>query len=144
MGTDRVANLIGGRELLGLPVCIIDFGTATTIDVLNKNNKYAGGLILPGIQTGAEALHNSTALLPLVENLKEEKVIRLGRSTEECIKSGIYRGEYERIKGLATVIRKQYNPYFIVTGGMGSKLAKMLDFKYNPWLTLYGLNSCII
>jgi type III pantothenate kinase len=142
MGADRVANLLGGRKLLGTPVCVIDFGTATTIDVLDKNNKYAGGIILPGIQTGIMALHNSTALLPLMEDINNAtlKTI-LQRTTKECIESGVYWGEYNRIKGLTDSIKKQFNPHFIVTGGMGERLAKLLNFEYTPYLTLYGLNS---
>jgi type III pantothenate kinase len=127
-----------------MPICVIDFGTATTIDVLDKNNKYAGGIILPGIQTGVMALHNSTSLLPLIENTSKTNLKTiLQRNTKECIESGIYLGEYNRIKGLTNDIKKQFNPRFIVTGGMGEKIAILLNFEYNPWLTLYGLNSSI-
>ncbi|MDD2889529.1 MAG: type III pantothenate kinase [bacterium] len=144
MGADRVANLLGGKKLLGPPVCVIDFGTATTIDVLDKNNKYAGGIILPGIQTGIMALHNSTALLPEIDNINKTNLKTiLQKTTKECIESGVYWGEYNRIKGLTNDIKKQFNPHFVVTGGMGEKLATLLNFEYNPYLTLYGLNSSI-
>ncbi|MDD5529093.1 MAG: type III pantothenate kinase [bacterium] len=144
MGADRIANLLGGKKLLGPPVCVIDFGTATTIDVLDKNNRYSGGIIMPGIQTGIMALHNSTALLPLMDDINKTNLKTiLQRTTKECIESGVYLGEYNRIKGLTDSIKKQFNPHFVVTGGMGEKLAELLNFDYNSWLTLYGLNCSI-
>lgn len=149
LGADRVANLIGGQKLFGLPVCVIDFGTATTIDVLVKNQiskiktqkvdvKYGGGIILPGVMSGLKSLHQNTALLPEVD-FSAEIIQLLGKSTHECIKAGAYWGEVYRIQGLITKIKETINPMFICTGGMGEQLAKALALKYEPLLTLYGL-----
>lgn len=76
LGADRVANLIGGRDKFGLPVCVIDFGSATTIDVLKQaqgtrhkaqvDGEYGGGIILPGVEMGLKVLRQDTSLLPEV------------------------------------------------------------------------------
>lgn len=142
MGADRVANLLGARKQMGLPVCVIDFGTATTIDVLAKNDKYAGGVIIPGLEIGANALNQYTALLPKINVIELGSKKLLQKSTRECIESGIYWGEYYRIKGIVEEIKSKFHPRFIVTGGAGKKIADALKLKYNPWLTLYGLNNC--
>lgn len=146
MGADRIANLLGGKNLMGLPVCVIDFGTATTIDVMDKNNlptkqagKYAGGLIMPGLEIGANALHKATALLPEIALAKLSLKELLQKSTKSCIEAGIYWGEYYRVKGIIEEIKNKFNPSFIVTGGAGEKIADALKLEYNPWLTLYGL-----
>ena len=149
LGADRVANLIGGQKLFGLPICVIDFGTATTIDVLVKNQKaksknqkvnveYGGGIILPGVSSGLKSLHQNTALLPEVE-FSAEIIQVLGKSTHECIQAGAYWGEKYRIQGLITKIKETINPIFVCTGGMGEQFAKVLSLKYEPLLTLYGL-----
>lgn len=144
MGTDRVANLLGGKKLKGLPVCVIDFGTATTIDVLGKDNKYKGGLIMPGLEMGAMALHELTALLPAINLGKIDDKKLLNKSTKKCMESGIYNGEYFRIKGAVTEIKNKTNPKFVITGGAGKRIASLLKFEYNPWLALYGLDSISI
>ncbi|MBI4723020.1 MAG: type III pantothenate kinase [Candidatus Stahlbacteria bacterium] len=148
LGADRVANLIGGQKLFGLPVCVIDFGTATTIDVLIPNSQspipnpqplsYGGGVILPGVSSGLKSLHQNTALLPNVDFSAEITQI-LGKSTHECIKAGAYWGEVYRIQGLINKIKETINPIFVCTGGMGEQFAKVLALKYEPLLTLYGL-----
>ena len=137
LGADRIANLIGGRELFGLPVCVIDFGTATTIDVLASNNEYAGGVILPGINLQVNCLHQHTSLLPVASQPNELSV--LGKSTIECIHAGIYQGEIYRIKGFIEEIRAKFDPKFVCTGGLGEFFTNYLSVKYEPYLTLFGL-----
>lgn len=148
LGADRVANLIGGSELFGLPVCVIDFGTATTIDVLLQKGEYSGGIILPGVDLGLQSLHQNTSLLPEVSLSVGaiHELPLLGKSTSECIKAGAYWGEIYRIQAFiekikAIVCSQELTPdcHFVCTGGMGEVFAKSLSLKYEPWLTLWGL-----
>ncbi len=139
MGADRVANLIGGKRLFGLPLCVVDFGTATTIDTLNSKGKYVGGIILPGIKSGFDILHNKTAILPKISFPTRTELPLLGKSTKECIESGAYWGEVFRIKGLLKEIKKTIEVKLVITGGLGKLFSKPLDASYEPWLTLWGL-----
>lgn len=157
LGPDRVANIFGAiyhfqhptcdsaQNEESTPVCVIDFGTATTIDVFDK--KYIGGVIIPGVKLGMEALHSKTALLPEIELRIEERVASseiklLGKSTNECIESGIFFGEIYRIKSFISEIKNQIpNIKIISTGGLGKFFYKHLNIPYEEWLTLIGLNS---
>ncbi len=150
LGADRVANLIGGYEKFGLSVCVIDFGSATTIDVLKQargtrhkaqvDGEYGGGVILPGVEMGLKVLHQDTSLLPEVSFVGTIRELPLlGKSTIECIKSSSYWGELCRIQGLIEKIKQDLNPKIVCTGGAGELFAKALGLKYEPWLTLWGL-----
>ncbi|MDI6840190.1 MAG: type III pantothenate kinase [bacterium] len=144
MGADRIANLIGGSKLFGLPICVVDFGSATTIDVLSAKGEYVGGIILPGVKLGLQSLHQHTALLPIISVPKVATAI-LCKSTKECIKAGAYWGEISRINGLLNGIKKNFNKKrcnlkFVITGGLGNIFSKPLNVLYEPWLSLYGLN----
>ncbi|MCK4306756.1 type III pantothenate kinase [candidate division WOR-3 bacterium] len=150
LGADRVANLIGGYEKFGLPVCVIDFGSAITIDVLKQatgkrqkakvDGEYGGGVILPGVEMGLKVLHQDTSLLPEVSFVGTIRELPLlGKSTIECIKSSSYWGELCRIQGLIEKIKQDLNPKIVCTGGAGELFAKALGLKYEPWLTLWGL-----
>ena len=91
VGPDRIANAIGAVHLYpGRHIIIVDFGTATTFDVVTANREYLGGLIVPGIRIAMEALEQNTARLPTVEIVPPVDLI--GRSTVECIQSGLYFG----------------------------------------------------
>ncbi|NTU53307.1 MAG: type III pantothenate kinase [Chlorobiaceae bacterium] len=128
-GADRLALCAWGRHLCeGRAVIAIDIGTAITFDVLGSDGAYRGGLIMPGIDMMAGSLHSRTAQLPLVEIGKPDKL--LGRSTEECIRSGIYWGAVSQIGGLVDVvadelIRESGEPSVevIVTGGNSRSIA---------------------
>jgi type III pantothenate kinase len=102
-GADRIALCAWSHHLFeGRAVIAIDIGTAITFDVLGSDGVYRGGLIMPGIDMMAGALHSRTAQLPLVEIRKPESL--LGRSTGECIRSGIYWGAVRQIGGLIEAI----------------------------------------
>ena len=75
IGDDRLANTIYAKELLKRSVIIIDFGTATTLDVIDKNGVYDGGIITPGIDLSLNILNNKTAKLPLVKFKKTKKLL---------------------------------------------------------------------
>jgi len=105
-GADRIALCAWSRNLFeGRAVIAVDIGTAITFDVLDSAGTYRGGLIMPGIDMMAGALHSRTAQLPLVDIRKPEGL--LGLSTGECIRSGIYWGAVRQIGGLIEVISAQ-------------------------------------
>ncbi|UWX58231.1 pantothenate kinase [Chlorobaculum sp. MV4-Y] len=102
-GADRLALCAWSRHLFeGKPVIAVDIGTAITFDVLESSGVYRGGLIMPGIDMMAGALHSRTAQLPQVRIDRPESL--LGRSTDECIKSGIFWGAVRQISGLIEAI----------------------------------------
>ena len=89
-GADRIANAAAALALYGAPVVIVDFGTATTFDVILRERRYIGGVIAPGIVTGAEHLIRRAARLSAFELKPPPHVV--GRSTEESLQSGVYYG----------------------------------------------------
>jgi len=92
VGTDRIANAIAASKLFpDKNIIVVDFGTATTFDVITKNKEYLGGIIIPGFRLSMESLNKNTAQLPNVEIFKPKNVV--GRSTEESIRSGLYFGQ---------------------------------------------------
>ncbi len=117
IGDDRFTNIIFAREIYKNSVIIIDFGTATTFDVLNRKGVYFGGVITPGIDLSLNALRYKTAQLPLVKFKKTKKVI--GFNTKEAIQSGFFWGYFSMIEGLINKIEEEQNESFkiILTGG---------------------------
>ena len=147
VGPDRIANAIGAVDLYpGRHVIIIDFGTATTFDVLTASRDYLGGLIVPGIGIAMDALERNTARLPTVEIVPPTDLI--GRSTVECIQSGLYFGHREMVRGLTREIREQAfgneSPVVIGTGGF-SRLFEREDLfdAILPDLILVGLERAL-
>ncbi len=144
LGADRIANAVAGVTKYGKPCIIIDFGTATTFDVVNEEGSYTGGIICPGIMLTSKMLRSNTAQLPEVSIVKTLSVT--GKNTVHQIQSGIYFGYLEMINGLLRrIIEEQFssfsNIHIIVTGGLGSDIANDMDIKgvYEPNLTLDGL-----
>jgi type III pantothenate kinase len=106
VGADRIANAIAAVHLYqGRNVIVIDFGTATTIDVITATRDYLGGIILPGLRIGMEALEKNTARLPTVEIVRPADLI--ARSTVESIQSGLYFGNRAMVRELTREIREQ-------------------------------------
>lgn len=146
VGADRIANSLACAHLFPQKnIIIADFGTATTLCVVNKNKEYLGGSILPGIRMSMQALENQTAKLPTVEIKEPEAVI--GRSTVESIQSGLFFGQMKMVEGLCQEIIKQERwedeenrPLLIGTGGFSSMFEnKNLFDKIIPDLALKGL-----
>ncbi len=146
VGADRIANSLASAHLFPQKnMIIVDFGTATTLCVVNKNKEYLGGSILPGIRMSMQALENQTAKLPTVEIKEPDTVI--GRSTVESIQSGLYFGQLKMVEGLCQEITEQENwtdednkPLLIGTGGFSSMFEnKKLFDKIIPDLALKGL-----
>ncbi len=143
VGTDRIANAVAATAMFpNKNIIVVDFGTATTFCVINKNKEYLGGIIIPGIRISMEALENNTAQLPLVEIKEVNEVI--GRSTVESIQSGLYFGQIGMTKELTSGITKQAfrdeEPVVIGTGGFSRLFenAKLFDLVV-PTLALKGL-----
>ncbi len=143
VGIDRLANAVGGKVKYGSPLIIVDFGTATTLDVLSKEGDYLGGAILPGPESSIEALFSKTALLPRI-SLDEPKTV-LGKTTIQSIKSGIIYGIGGAVDNLIERIWEEIgcSTEVVATGGLAvvfSKFARKI-FKTDSDLTLFGLKT---
>ena len=117
IGDDRITNIIYAKKIYKNSTIVIDFGTATTFDVLNSKGVYFGGIITPGIDLSLNVLRNKTAKLPLVKFKKIKKVI--GFDTKEAIQSGFFWGYCSMIEGLLKKIEGEQKETFkiILTGG---------------------------
>jgi len=141
VGADRIVNAVAAVEKYGAPVVVVDFGTATTFDVINARGEYIGGLILPGIGISAEALFSSASRLYRVDIRRPDRLI--GRTTEGAMQSGIYYGAISQVDGILGRLLEQLaeRPRFVATGGLAPLIAPdsaYLD-EVNPQLTLDGL-----
>lgn len=143
MGADRIADYIGALSFFTPPFIVIDSGTATTFDIVNKNYEYAGGSIFPGIELSIKSLAQNTAKLEMIKFGIPESII--GTNTENSIKAGIY---YSYIGGLSYMI-KEYKKFLgagtkvIATGGLTKYFTgkiKEIDI-YEPDLIFYGLKK---
>ncbi len=141
MGADRIANAAAALEIYGAPVVVVDFGTATTFDVIVKERRYLGGVIAPGIVTGAEQLIRRAARLSAFELRPPERVV--GRSTEESLKSGVYYGAVGQVDAIVRRIasEERIKPTVVATGGLASMIAAHSETiqKVDSELTLQGL-----
>jgi type III pantothenate kinase len=128
---------------LGGPCIVVDFGTATTFDVVTAKGEYSGGVIVPGISISAEALFEKAARLWRVEIRKPERVV--GRTTSSSIQSGLYFGYLSLVDGMIDRIAREMGgtvkPRVIATGGLAELFAgasERID-EVDPLLTLTGL-----
>jgi type III pantothenate kinase len=142
VGADRLANAVAARQLYGYPSIIIDLGTATTYDIIDRNGDYAGGLISPGVWTSASNLFKRAARLFPVKLEKPDKVI--GTDTADSIKSGIYYGFIGQMDYLVKRIKMEMGSpdlRVIATGGYAEIFAADSETiqKIDPALTLKGL-----
>jgi type III pantothenate kinase len=118
VGADRLVNTVSAHERYGGPLIVLDFGTATTFDVVDANGNYCGGVITPGINLSLEALHQAAAKLPRVAIARPKNII--GKGTVEAMQSGIFWGYVSMIEGLVERIRAEFGaPMKVVaTGGL--------------------------
>ena len=141
VGADRIVNGVAAFAAYGGPVIVVDFGTATTFDVVTKKGEYIGGVICPGVGISADALFQRAARLPRVDLRSPGKVI--GRSTVGSIQSGLYFGYAAMVEGIIGRIRIELGePVRVVaTGGLAESLAGDIPSieKVDPTLTLNGL-----
>ena len=143
LGEDRAVCCAEAAAKHGAPLIIIDFGTATTVNIIDGGRAFLGGLIMPGVQTGLDALSKKTAQLPLVDSFSGARLI--GGDTRGCIVSGAVFGaacmleSYIRRVGLQLDIA----PPVIITGGGAPEVLPFLsfDFTHTPSLLIDGLFS---
>jgi type III pantothenate kinase len=141
VGADRIVNAVAVQGTYDLPAVVIDFGTATTFDVIDGQGTYLGGTIAPGIHLSMEALSRATAKLPKVSVQKAERAI--AKSTDEAIQSGLFWGYCGLIEKILGQITKELGavPSVIATGGLAPLFAdhiKEID-TVDEMLTLRGL-----
>ncbi|NQU59467.1 MAG: type III pantothenate kinase [Rhodospirillales bacterium] len=141
VGADRLVNAISAHQRYGGPLIIVDFGTATTFDVVDGDGNYTGGVIAPGINLSQEALHMAAAKLPRVAISRPERVI--GKGTVEAMQSGIYWGYLSMIEGVVQRITVEFGAKMkvIATGGLAPLFADSTDLIEcaDPDLTMRGL-----
>lgn len=144
VGTDRIVNSLAAATLHGGPAIVVDFGTATTFDVVNGNGQYVGGAISPGIEISLEALGRRGAQLRKVELARPRTVI--AKNTVEALQSGMVFGVAAQVEGLvARMIKELDVPADDVTVISTGHLAPLLVDEcgcftvHSPWLTLQGL-----
>lgn len=141
VGADRLLNVLAGHRRFGGPLIVVDFGTATTFDVADKDGDYLGGVICPGINLSIEALHQAAAQLPRIGIARPQAVI--GRSTVPAMQSGVYWGYVAMIEGLVARIKAEYGGPMkvIATGGLAPLFSEgtMIIEQIEPDLTLEGL-----
>jgi type III pantothenate kinase len=141
VGADRLLNALAAHQQYRGPLVVVDFGTATTFDVVDKDGAYLGGVICPGINLSIEALHQAAARLPRIGIGRPQSVI--GRSTIPAMRSGIYWGYVGLIEGLLARIEGEFGAPLkaIATGGLAPLFAEgtVKLTTIDPDLTLDGL-----
>ena len=142
LGADRVVDAVAAYELYGGPVIVIDYGTATTYDLVSDDGTFLGGVISPGIRTSATSLWQGTAKLPDIEIKKPPTV--LGRETITSMQSGVVYGYIGQTEYIIRKLKEESGfpeVKVVATGGLGKIIAAetpLIDF-YDPMLTLKGL-----
>jgi type III pantothenate kinase len=141
IGADRLVNAVAAHARYGGPCVVVDFGTATTFDIVAADGGYEGGVIAPGIHASMDALYASAAKLPGVAIKRPERVI--GKRTVPAIQSGVFWGYMGLVEGLLGRIRAEHGgaPTVIATGGLAAMFEPetgAIDH-VDPDLTLRGL-----
>ncbi|HKG98843.1 MAG TPA: type III pantothenate kinase [Pyrinomonadaceae bacterium] len=141
VGADRIVDAVAAVTKYGAPCIVVDFGTATTFNVINAAGEYLGGVIAPGIMISSEALFARAAKLPRVEIKRPHKVI--GSSTTSAMQSGIYHGYAGLVDGVLEQLIAELGtkPRVIATGGLAPLIATASKFieEVDSNLTLEGL-----
>ena len=141
VGSDRIVNTVAVKSFYKTPALVIDFGTATTFDIINNSGCYIGGVITPGINLSLRDLFKNTSKLPLVKFKKNKNII--GKNTKNAIQNGLYWGYV----GLVTFIIKKIQTKFkkkifcVSTGGLSKIISKDINLinTINENLAIYGL-----
>ncbi len=143
VGADIIVNSVSAYNKYGGPIVVIDFGTATTFDVISENFDLLGVIIAPGIKTSLEGLVSNTAQLPMIE-LDAPKTA-IGKNTKHCMQSGIIFGFAGLVENILFKIKKELGVKditVVATGGLGEIIAKEVKYikTVDRTLTLDGLN----
>lgn len=127
VGADRIVNAVAVKKQYSTPAIVVDFGTATTFDVVDADGNYCGGIICPGVNLSLHALYEFAARLPSVPVEKTKKVI--GTNTRDAMQSGIYWGYVGLIEGLLERTAKEMGskPIVVATGGLAPLFAESIS-----------------
>lgn len=142
LGADRIVDAVAGYEIYGGPIIVVDYGTATTYDLVTEEGTFVGGVISPGIRTAANSLWQGTAKLPEIEIRKPSSII--GRETITSMQSGVVYGYIGQTEYIIRKMKQESgyeNVKVVATGGLGKIIAEetpLIDY-YDPMLTLKGL-----
>jgi type III pantothenate kinase len=149
VGADRIVNALAAAHLYGGPAVVVDFGTATTYDVVSVRGEYVGGAISPGIDISLEALGRHGAQLRRVELLRPRSVI--AKNTVEALQSGVLFGTASAVDGLVTRMLEELrvspaDVTVIATGGLAPLVVGecRVVTEHEPWLTLLGLEIVFV
>jgi type III pantothenate kinase len=125
VGADRLVNAVAAHDQVTGKCIVVDFGTATTFDVVGADGAYLGGVISPGINLSLQALYEAAAKLPLIEIREPDNGRVTGGSTEEAMQSGIFWGYVGLIEGLVTRLKAEHGgiDHVIATGGLAGIFA---------------------
>jgi type III pantothenate kinase len=142
IGPDRLANAIAARARYGAPSVVVDFGTAVTFDVVNREGNYIGGIIAPGLSVMTDYLHEKTALLPAIKIRDVDAVV--GKSTEQAMLIGAVHGYAGLVRELISELKRELKAArlpVVATGGYAALIASHLSeiTAVEPLLTLEGL-----
>ncbi|HEY5674418.1 MAG TPA: type III pantothenate kinase [Malonomonas sp.] len=141
VGADRIVNAVAAYEQCRCPLIVVDFGTATTFDVISAEGVYLGGAISPGVGISAEALFERASKLPRVEFSRPPQII--AKNTVNSMQSGIFYGYVGLVEGIVSRMKKELpeNARVIATGGLAGPIAEATDSidQVEPFLTLEGL-----
>ncbi len=141
VGADRIVNAVAAHQRFPQGAVVVDFGTATTFDVVTPRGEYAGGIIAPGVMVSADALYHATAKLPRVEIVRPKSAI--GKNTVASIQAGLVLGYAGMVDALVARIRAEidWDPRVVGTGGLAGLIARESSsiHECDDMLTLHGL-----
>ena len=141
VGPDRLVNTVAGFDRHGGDLIVVDFGTATTFDVVDHDGAYIGGVIAPGVNLSLEALHMAAAALPHVDVARPARAI--GTNTVACMQSGVYWGYIGLVEVIVREVRRERDRAMkvIATGGLASLFAQGTELFHSieDDLTMHGL-----
>lgn len=142
IGSDRIVDAVAAYELYGGPILVIDFGTATTYDLVNDQGCFCAGVTAPGIRISAKALWEGTARLPEIEIKKPDSI--LAQETVSSMQAGLVYGQIGQTEYIIKKVKQETgydNLKVVATGGLGRIISAETDMiqEYNSSLTLEGL-----
>ncbi|MAC78940.1 MAG: pantothenate kinase [Rhodobacteraceae bacterium] len=141
VGPDRLVNTVAGFDRHGGNLIVVDFGTATTFDVVASDGAYVGGVIAPGVNLSLEALHQAAAALPHVDISKPQRVV--GTNTVACMQSGVFWGYIGLVREICSRIKAERDREMrvISTGGLAPLFQQSVDLfdAFEDDLTMHGL-----
>lgn len=142
VGADRIVDAVAAYTLYGGPVIVIDFGTATTYDIVGPDATFEGAVIAPGIRTSAQAMWGQAAMLPAIEIKKPDTI--LAKETVSSMQAGIVFGQIGQVEYIVERIRRESgyrDAKVVASGGLGNIIARETEVidVYDPQLTLKGL-----